>query len=91
MVLVPATMSLLGEWNWWVPRWLDRILPHVRAEVSDADLGIAPAPVAGLGTAAATTAGTKSVNPAYAGPATAAATETTTDTGDDAREPVAAG
>jgi RND superfamily putative drug exporter len=35
MVLVPATMSLLGDWNWWVPRWLDRVLPHVRAEVDD--------------------------------------------------------
>ncbi|SDP55297.1 putative drug exporter of the RND superfamily [Pedococcus dokdonensis] len=35
MVLVPATMSLLGDWNWWVPRWLDRVLPHVRAEVED--------------------------------------------------------
>jgi RND superfamily putative drug exporter len=45
VVLVPATMSLLGDWNWWVPRWLDRILPHVRAEVTDADLGIT-APVA---------------------------------------------
>lgn len=37
MVLVPATMSLLGDWNWWVPRWLDRVLPHVRAEVGDDD------------------------------------------------------
>ena len=32
MVLVPATMSLLGRWNWWVPAWLDRLLPGVRAE-----------------------------------------------------------
>jgi RND superfamily putative drug exporter len=29
MVLVPATMDLLGERNWWLPRWLDRILPHL--------------------------------------------------------------
>jgi RND superfamily putative drug exporter len=29
MVLVPATMSLAGNANWWLPRWLDRILPHV--------------------------------------------------------------
>ena len=29
MVLVPATMSLLGRANWWLPGWLDRILPHV--------------------------------------------------------------
>ncbi len=40
MVLVPATMSLLGRWNWWVPRALDRVLPHVRAEVTDEDLGL---------------------------------------------------
>jgi len=46
MVLVPATMSLLGRWNWWVPAALDRVLPRVRAEVTDADLGIEPlAPV----------------------------------------------
>jgi RND superfamily putative drug exporter len=38
MVLVPATMSLLGRWNWWVPAWLDRVLPTVRAEVTEADL-----------------------------------------------------
>ncbi|MPY92836.1 MAG: MMPL family transporter [Acidimicrobiia bacterium] len=29
MVLVPATMALLGNANWWLPRWLDRLLPHV--------------------------------------------------------------
>jgi RND superfamily putative drug exporter len=38
MVLVPATMSLLGHRNWWVPAWLDRVLPTVRAEVTDLDL-----------------------------------------------------
>jgi RND superfamily putative drug exporter len=34
LVLVPATMELLGDRNWWLPRWLDRILPvvHVEAE-----------------------------------------------------------
>lgn len=29
LVLVPATMSLLGDLNWWVPRWLGRLLPRV--------------------------------------------------------------
>jgi RND superfamily putative drug exporter len=29
MVLVPATMALLGRANWWLPRWLDRVLPHL--------------------------------------------------------------
>ncbi|HYQ63481.1 MMPL family transporter [Actinophytocola sp.] len=28
-LLVPATMVLLGRWNWWLPRWLDRSLPHL--------------------------------------------------------------
>ena len=32
MVLVPATMELLGDRNWWLPRWLDRILPRVDIE-----------------------------------------------------------
>ena len=27
MVLVPATMTLLGDANWWTPRWLARLLP----------------------------------------------------------------
>jgi RND superfamily putative drug exporter len=32
MVLVPAVMQLLGERNWWLPRWLDRVLPRARIE-----------------------------------------------------------
>jgi RND superfamily putative drug exporter len=32
MVLVPATMELLGDKNWWLPRWLDRILPRLDVE-----------------------------------------------------------
>jgi RND superfamily putative drug exporter len=39
MVLVPSTMALLGRWNWWLPGWLDRLLPRLDAEV---DLGPAP-------------------------------------------------
>ncbi|MDZ7675673.1 MAG: MMPL family transporter [Acidimicrobiales bacterium] len=27
MVLVPATMALLGDRNWWMPPWLDRLVP----------------------------------------------------------------
>ena len=30
-VAVPATMRLLGRWNWWLPAWLDRLLPHLEA------------------------------------------------------------
>jgi RND superfamily putative drug exporter len=29
---VPATMALLGNANWWLPKWLDRILPHLDLE-----------------------------------------------------------
>jgi RND superfamily putative drug exporter len=32
MVLVPATMELLGNANWWMPRWLDRLLPKIHIE-----------------------------------------------------------
>ncbi|MGY2701524.1 MMPL family transporter [Nocardioides sp. HB32] len=32
MMLVPATMALLGKANWWLPAWLDRLLPHVAVE-----------------------------------------------------------
>ena len=32
MVLVPALMAMFDRWNWWLPRWLDRILPSVDFE-----------------------------------------------------------
>jgi RND superfamily putative drug exporter len=32
MVIVPSTMALLGDANWWLPGWLDRILPHLDVE-----------------------------------------------------------
>ena len=32
MVLVPATMELLGDRNWWLPAWLDRRLPRLRVD-----------------------------------------------------------
>ncbi|MGH2635884.1 MAG: MMPL family transporter [Actinomycetota bacterium] len=35
VVLVPATMMLLGDANWWLPRWLDRILPRMSLEVAE--------------------------------------------------------
>ena len=38
MVLVPAVMQLLGERSWWLPRWLDRVLPEGGLE------GRSPAP-----------------------------------------------
>ena len=32
LVLVPATMELLGNANWWLPGWLDRLLPVIDLE-----------------------------------------------------------
>ena len=32
LLLVPATMELLGDKNWWLPKWLDRILPNIDVE-----------------------------------------------------------
>ena len=35
MLLVPATMELLGARNWWIPAWLDRLLPQLRVEAPE--------------------------------------------------------
>src|SRR5215208_192535 len=43
MVLVPAVMQILGDRNWWLPRWLDRIIPEGGLEGRTP----APAPAAG--------------------------------------------
>ena len=32
MVLVPATMELLGDRNWWLPKTFNRVLPHINVE-----------------------------------------------------------
>jgi RND superfamily putative drug exporter len=32
LILVPAAMKLLGNWNWWMPSWLDRALPDFSFE-----------------------------------------------------------
>ncbi|MBE8476053.1 MMPL family transporter [Streptomyces justiciae] len=37
MVLVPATMTLLGRTNWWLPKWLARTLPRGTAGTDDTD------------------------------------------------------
>ncbi|GAC1591046.1 MAG: MMPL family transporter [Acidimicrobiales bacterium] len=41
MVLVPATMELLGEANWWLPGWLDRLLPNISVEGAEVVAGTA--------------------------------------------------
>ena len=35
-VLVPAAMHVFGDANWWLPRWLDRRLPHLAIEPPEA-------------------------------------------------------
>ncbi|MFF5575433.1 MMPL family transporter [Streptomyces luteogriseus] len=32
LLMVPAVMTLLGRHAWWMPRWLDRVMPHIDAE-----------------------------------------------------------
>ena len=44
-VLLPASMKLLGDWNWYLPRWLEW-LPRFDVSESEAPLEIEPAPVA---------------------------------------------
>jgi RND superfamily putative drug exporter len=47
LVLVPAAMTVMGKGNWWMPRWLDRIVPHLDPEgKSEPPLPIAPVAVA---------------------------------------------
>ena len=54
LILVPALMAMFDEWNWWLPRWLDRILPSVDFEkpLPNADIGdlvIIPDDISALG------------------------------------------
>lgn len=47
LVLVPATMGLLGRANWWLPAFLERVLPRISIEgPEDGGAGFAPQPVA---------------------------------------------
>jgi RND superfamily putative drug exporter len=45
MVLVPSTMELLGDKNWWIPKWLNKILPKISVEGQH---HIAPVPASEL-------------------------------------------
>jgi RND superfamily putative drug exporter len=44
MILVPAIMSLLGKRAWWMPRWMDRITPHIDIEGAGFEAPDQPAP-----------------------------------------------
>ncbi|WP_329330678.1 MMPL family transporter [Streptomyces luteogriseus] len=37
LLMVPAVMTLLGRHAWWMPRWLDRVMPHIDAEGTKAE------------------------------------------------------
>ena len=56
LVLVPATMEIMGRWNWWLPKRLDRVLPHTDFE-GRAVAGAAPRPEQGSSAARKRTAG----------------------------------
>jgi RND superfamily putative drug exporter len=47
LVLVPATMKLMGDRNWWMPKVLDRIVPHI----DEGEAVIAPRPAPGAAAA----------------------------------------
>jgi len=49
MTLVPAVMALLGAKAWWMPRWLDRVLPHfdIEGEAVERELSLAEWPEPG--------------------------------------------
>jgi heme transporter len=54
LVLVPALMAMFAQWNWWLPAWLDRVLPSVDFEkplpkVDIGDLVIIPDDISALG------------------------------------------
>jgi RND superfamily putative drug exporter len=42
MVLVPATMALLGKANWWLPVWLDRVLPRLAVDGTPTETDVVP-------------------------------------------------
>ena len=45
LLLVPAVMRYLGDAAWWLPKWLDRVLPHINIE-GEPDAAVAAATVA---------------------------------------------
>jgi len=54
MTLIPAAMALLGQRAWWLPRWLDRVLPSIDVEGAGLKPVLAPPSPRELETMAAT-------------------------------------
>jgi putative drug exporter of the RND superfamily len=44
LVLLPALIKLCGDWNWWLPGWLDRLLPQLDVEGTEQTREIDPQP-----------------------------------------------
>ncbi len=44
LLLVPAVMRFLGDAAWWLPKWLDRILPHLDLEGTEHEIARTAAP-----------------------------------------------
>ncbi len=68
MVVVPAFMELFGDKNWWIPSWLDRVLPHVSVDVAPEPAKSEPSPVRAPKAKAAATAKPKARSNAKAKP-----------------------
>ncbi len=43
LILVPALMELFGNWNWWLPGWMERRLPRINVEGFEGEPQAAPA------------------------------------------------
>jgi RND superfamily putative drug exporter len=54
MTIVPAVLALLGRRAWWLPRWLDKILPHLDIEGQALEHRAAPVTADTSGDTAAT-------------------------------------
>ena len=54
MILVPSIMALLDARAWWMPRWLEPIVPHLQLEGSVTPAASAPAPAGPVETKATT-------------------------------------
>jgi uncharacterized membrane protein YdfJ with MMPL/SSD domain len=37
LILVPAAMKLMGEWNWWFPSWLDKLVPDFSFDTAESE------------------------------------------------------
>jgi RND superfamily putative drug exporter len=45
LILVPSLMSMFGKANWWLPKWLDKVLPEVHIEPGEDEIADDEEPV----------------------------------------------